>query len=170
MKAKAFSIFLRVRHGHQTDAAELEHVAEQKAYAKHHDAELEEEFVSGDAGLEDFWHAHDVGDDKTDHDRPQHVFYIRQCDMVGVAVDRDRVLDQLAGITDDQQQSDAGHQLDETLGQGNPRSCGDGGGHRCLTTKYAAARRGRSAQPARRRSLRPSYRGRTAPGGAAGHW
>ena len=103
------------RHRDQADAAELEHVAEQEAHAEQHDAELEEEFVSGDAGLEDLRHADGVGDDQTDDDRPQHVFDIRQREVVGLAVDRDRVLDHLAGVANGQQQSDAGQQLDKTL-------------------------------------------------------
>ena len=70
------------RDRHQADAAELEHVAEQEAHAEQDDAELEEEFVGGDAGLEDLRHADGVGDDQSDDDRPQHIFDVRQRKMI----------------------------------------------------------------------------------------
>src|SRR3989441_10436750 len=55
----------------ERDAAELEHVAEQKARAEQHDAGLEPEIVRGDAWAEHLRDAHGVRDHHAEHDGPE---------------------------------------------------------------------------------------------------
>ncbi len=92
-----------------------------KRTPEQHDAELEEELVGRDAGLEDFRHADRVGDDQTDDDRPEHVFDVRQREVIGLAVSRDGLLDQLAGEADGKEQREARQQVDEAAREGEAR-------------------------------------------------
>ena len=92
----------------QRDAAEMEHVAEQEAGAEQDDAGLEPELIGGHAGLKDARDAGGVGDEQADDDGPEHVFDIGKDDVVGLGVEGDGLLNELAGVAHDGEQQQAG--------------------------------------------------------------
>ena len=95
------------------DAAEFEDVAEDEACAEEDDAGLEPEVVGGDAGAEDARDADGVGDDDAEEDGPEDVLDVGEGDVVGLGPGVEEVLDELAGVADDEEERDAGEQAEE---------------------------------------------------------
>ena len=88
-------------------------VAEKEAGAEKDDAGFEPEFVGGDAGLEDFGEAEDVGDDEADEDGPEDVFDVGEGEVVGLGVGVDVFFEEFAGEADGGEEGDAGEQAEE---------------------------------------------------------
>lgn len=98
------------------DAAELEHVAQDKARAEKDDSRLEPELIGRDAGAEDTGKADGVGDEDAEEDGPEDVLDIGEGEVVGLRVGVDGVFGGLAGVADEGKESDAGQKRGKRSG------------------------------------------------------
>jgi hypothetical protein len=117
------------------NASQVENVSEQETRPKQHDAGLQPEFVSGHAGLKNARHANGVGNEQSNHDRPQDVFNVGKGDVVTLGIGRDGLFDDLPAIAHHGEQQEAGNErqcaADEAAcgAQTDGASRGEAGGH-----------------------------------------
>ncbi len=78
------------------------------------DAGFEPELVGGDAGAEDAVNADGVGDEDAEEDRPEDVLDVGDDVVMGLGVGVDEVLDELARVADDGEESDAWKEAEES--------------------------------------------------------
>src|SRR5262249_27613487 len=122
---------------------------EQEPDAQQNDARFQPELVSLDTGIEQPRHADRVRDQQSERDRPQHVFDVRQRQRMGAAVAGNRLLRELAGVADDEQQRDA---------RNDRQRASKGGALGSVGHQYGGIRGGHHAPP----SITPSFTRATA--------
>ena len=93
----------------------MQDIAKDKTRSQQDDSGLQPELVCSNAGAKDARQPDRIGDDDADQDRPQDVLHVGQDQVVRLAVARNGLLDKLARIAHDEEQSDAGQQAGKAM-------------------------------------------------------
>jgi hypothetical protein len=91
-------------------AAQACDVAQDEPCTEQDDAGLQPEIVGGDSAPEERGDADRIGDDETNQNGPQNIFDIGQYQVVGFAVARNELLNELAAVTDRGKQEQSRHE------------------------------------------------------------
>ena len=101
----------------ERDAAEMKHIAEQKARAEQDDSSLQPEFIGGYASLKDARNADGVGDDEAKDDGPENILDVRKGDVMSLGIGTDGFLDELSRVADGGQEQKTGDKRGEAAKQ-----------------------------------------------------
>ena len=110
----------------EAHAADAEDVAEDELGGDEDDAELEPEFIGGDAGAEDAGEGEGVREDEAEDDGPEDVLDAREVDVVDGAEPDAEGLEAFAGEADAEEKKGSGNEREDLSRSRRLAGCGGG--------------------------------------------